>query len=101
MYGPKTSTIIRPKKRSRSVRRLLSDFSEMTKLAIVLLGGFLIMSGGLFRSRGFTSGECFRLRLAFGHVVIGFLIFVLGSGFPVFRSLRDGWLIRKTLTRAN
>jgi hypothetical protein len=77
----KTRPVIRPKKRSRSVRKL-KDFSEMTGLAIVLLGGFI-------------SGESSRLRPAVSHVNTGFL----GGGFFVFRSFGDGWLTRETLTR--
>jgi hypothetical protein len=82
------------------VRRLLRDFSELTRL-IIVLGGFFIMSGhrGLFRSRGFISGECFRLRPAVNYVVIGFLVFKLGSGFSFFSLLGDGWLARETLKR--
>ncbi len=81
----KTSTIIRPKKCSRSVRRL-KDFSEMTGLTIGLLAGFI-------------SGESFRLRPALSHVSIGCLIFMLGSSLFVVRLFGDGWLTRETLTR--
>jgi len=73
----------------------------MLRLTIVLLSGFLIVGGhqGPFCSRGFISGESFRLRPAVNRVVIGFFIFMLRSGFTPFTLLWDGWLARKTLTR--
>jgi len=66
--------------------RRVNNCIEPTELAIVLHGGLI-------------SGESFRLRPAVGHIDIGFFIFVLGSGFFVFRSFGDGWLTGKTLTR--